>query len=89
MTAIALLFAILRIKPLTHFVFWMRLMPPWMMLMSNELYQLLKIFSEELQFVVITHRRRTMEVADALYGVTMEEKGISKMISLELKQAAG
>jgi chromosome segregation protein len=38
---------------------------------------------------MITHRRDTMEVAEALYGVTMEEKGVSKLISLELKEEAG
>ena len=46
--------------------------------------RLLELFSERSQFVVVTHRRGTMEVANALYGVTMEEMGISKLISLDL-----
>ena len=37
------------------------------------------------QFVLITHRKTTMEIADILYGVTMEEQGISKLISIKLK----
>ena len=44
----------------------------------------LKNFSEKTQFIVITHRKPTMEMADALYGVTMEEKGVSKMVSVKL-----
>ena len=39
------------------------------------------------QFIVITHRRVTMEEADHLYGVTMQEKGVSKVIELDLDQA--
>ena len=39
------------------------------------------------QFIIITHRRGTMEEADHLYGVTMQEKGVSKIIELDLDQA--
>ena len=39
------------------------------------------------QFIVITHRRGTMEEADNIYGVTMQEKGVSKIIELDLEQA--
>ena len=40
--------------------------------------------SRSSQFIVITHNKRTMEMADSLYGVTMEEPGISKMVSVKL-----
>ena len=49
--------------------------------------QYLKKFAEETQFIVITHRKGTMEHADVLYGVTMQEKGISKLISVDFSEA--
>lgn len=48
---------------------------------------LLKEFVTTTQFIVITHNKRTMEVADRIYGVTMEEMGVSKIISVDLKKA--
>ena len=48
---------------------------------------LLQRFSLETQFIVITHRKPTMELADALFGVTMEEKGVSKIVSVKLSDA--
>jgi len=50
---------------------------------------LLKRYSQQTQFILITHRQRTMEAADVLYGVTMEEQGISKVLSLNLTKKAG
>lgn len=44
----------------------------------------LRRFSKNTQFIVITHRKGTMEASDVLYGVTMQEKGVSKVISLDL-----
>ena len=44
----------------------------------------LKRFSEDTQFIVITHRKPTMEQADSLYGVTMQEKGVSSIVSVKL-----
>ena len=82
--AIALLFAILKINP-----------SPFCVLDEIEaalddvnVYryaEYLKKFSKETQFLIITHRKGTMEVADTVYGVTMEEKGISKLLSMKLK----
>ena len=46
----------------------------------------LKKFSKQTQFLVITHRKGTMEAADTVYGVTMEENGISKLLSMKLAQ---
>ena len=47
--------------------------------------QYLKRYSEETQFIVITHRKGTMEEADVLYGVTMQESGVSKLVSVRLE----
>ena len=52
-----------------------------------EVAKYLKNFSSDTQFIVITHRKPTMELADCLYGVTMEEKGVSKMVSVKLSDA--
>jgi chromosome segregation protein len=43
---------------------------------------LLREFSQKTQFIVVTHNKKTMEVADCLYGVTMEEPGVSKLVSV-------
>lgn len=85
LTAIALLFAILRIKSL-----------PFAILDEVEAAldeanvqryaKYIKIFSEKTQFIVITHRQGTMENVDALYGVTMEEKGVSKTLKVSLQE---
>ena len=55
-------------------------------LKTNDL-DALKELSEDTQFIAVTHRRGTMEAADYIYGVTMEKKAISKVISLNLKEA--
>ena len=83
-TAIALLFAILKINP-----------APFCILDEIEaalddvnvyrFAEYLKKFCKETQFLVITHRKGTMEAADSVYGVTMEENGISKLLSIKLK----
>lgn len=84
-TAIALLFAILKINP-----------APFCVLDEIEAAlddvnvfryaEYLKKFAEHTQFLVITHRKGTMEVADTVYGVTMEESGISKLLSMKMSQ---
>jgi chromosome segregation protein len=50
--------------------------------------RLLREMSSHSQFIVITHNKRTMEMADALYGITMEEPGSSKVVSVKLREAA-
>ena len=47
----------------------------------------LQRFSNETQFIVITHRKGTMEAADVLYGVTMQEAGVSKIVSVKFDEA--
>ena len=86
LTAIAILFAILRLRPM-----------PFCLLDEIEaalddsnvtrFAQYLKNFSNETQFIVITHRKPTMMLADSLYGVTMEERGVSKIVSVKLEDA--
>ena len=46
----------------------------------------LRKMSDKTQFVIVTHRRGSMEEADVLYGVTMQEKGVSKLLQLNLSQ---
>ena len=48
----------------------------------------LHTLSDKTQFIVITHRRGTMEAADVLYGVTMQEQGVSKILRLSLDELA-
>ncbi len=82
-TAIALLFAILKINPAPFCV----LDEIEAALDDVNVYRFaeyLKKFSSETQFLVITHRKGTMEVANAVYGVTMEENGVSKLLSMKL-----
>ena len=48
----------------------------------------MRSMADKTQFIVITHRRGTMEEADVLYGVTMQEKGVSKMLAINLNDVA-
>ena len=86
LTAIAILFAILKLKAM-----------PFCLLDEVEaalddsnvtlFAEYVKKLSKDTQFIVITHRKPTMELADSLYGVTMEEMGISKILSVKLADA--
>jgi chromosome segregation protein len=87
LTAIALLFGILQVRPV-----------PFCVLDEVEaaldeanvarFAQYLRKFSDETQFIVITHRKGTMEESDVLYGVTMQESGVSKLVSVRLDDGA-
>ncbi|MGL4662292.1 MAG: AAA family ATPase [Culicoidibacterales bacterium] len=86
LTAIALLFAILKVKPI-----------PFCILDEVEaaldeanvtrFAKYLHTFSRDTQFIVISHRKGTMEYADALFGVTMQESGVSRLVSVKLEEA--
>lgn len=83
LSAIALLFAILKMKP-TPFCILDEIEAALDDANVLRYGEFLKKFSKSIQFIVITHRKGTMETSDAIYGVTMEEKGVSKIVSLEL-----
>lgn len=87
MTAVALLFAILAVKP-SPFCVLDEIDAALDETNVHRFAKLLGLFSDRLQFIVVTHRRGTMESATAIYGVTMEEMGVSKLISLDLAEKA-
>ena len=82
-TAIALLFAILKINP-APFCILDELEAALDDVNVYRYAEYLKKFSNDTQFLVITHRKGTMEAADTVYGITMEENGISKLLSMKL-----
>ena len=83
-TAIAILFAILKINP-APFCVLDEIEAALDDVNVNRYAEYLKKFSQYTQFLVITHRKGTMEAADTVYGITMEENGISKLLSMKLK----
>lgn len=84
LSAIALLFGILKMKP-TPFCILDEIEAALDDANVYRYAEFLKKFSEkDIQFIVITHRKGTMEVSDVMYGVTMEEKGVSKVVSVDL-----
>ena len=87
LTAIAILFAMLRLKP-TPFCFLDEIEAALDDGNISTFADYLREFSTDTQFVVVTHRKGTMERCDSLYGVAMEEKGVSTMLSVELKDVA-
>ena len=86
LTAISILFAIILAKP-TPFCILDEIEAPLDDANIFRFGEYLKELSEDTQFIAVTHRRGTMEAADYIYGVTMEQKAISKVISLDLHEA--
>ncbi len=85
--AIALLFAILRVKP-APFCILDEIDAALDDVNVSRFATYLKNYVEQTQFIIITHRRGTMEAANILYGVTMQEKGVSKLLSLHFDDVA-
>ncbi|HYI09453.1 MAG TPA: chromosome segregation protein SMC [Thermoanaerobaculia bacterium] len=85
LTAIALLFAIFRYKP-SPFCILDEVDAPLDEINTERFVRLVRDFSRDTQFIVITHSRRTMEAADILYGVTMEEAGCSRLVSVNFAE---
>jgi len=83
LTAIALMFAIFRYKP-SPFCLLDEIDAPLDDANIGRFIDMLKSMMDKTQFIIITHSRKTMEIADRLYGVTMEEPGVSKLISIQL-----
>lgn len=87
LTAIALLFSILKTKP-TPFCILDEIEAALDDVNIFRFADFLKEFSKNSQFIVITHRKGTMEIIDYLYGITMQEYGVSKVIAIKLSERA-
>jgi chromosome segregation protein len=86
LVALSLLFAIYLVKP-SPFCVFDEVDAPLDDANVNRFVRLLESFTARTQFIVITHNKKTMEAADHLYGVTMEEPGVSKLVSVRLDEA--
>lgn len=87
LVAIALYFAIMKVNP-APFCVMDEIEAALDEVNVDRFAQYLRVMNEKTQFILITHRRGTMEEADVLYGVTMQDKGISKLLSLRASEVA-
>ena len=85
LTAIALLFAIYLVKP-SPFCILDEIDAPLDDANIDRFTRILDDFSQDTQFIVVTHNKRTMEAASTLYGVTMQEEGVSKLVSVRFNE---
>ena len=88
MTAVGLLFAIYMVKP-SPFCLLDELDAPLDDANVQRFTNMVRKFTEYSQFIVITHNKRTIAAADTIYGVTMEEKGVSKLVSMRFDKSKG
>ena len=86
LVAIAVIFAILYLKP-TPFVVLDEMDAPLDDDNIERFKSLLRDFKQTSQFVIVSHSKSTLEICDALYGVTMEEQGVSKIINVAFDEA--
>lgn len=85
MTAVALLFAIYMVKP-SPFAVLDELDAPLDDINVGRFCDIVKEFVQYSQFLIVTHNKRTMAAADAIFGVTMEERGVTKLVSMKFRQ---
>lgn len=88
MTAVALLFAVYMVKP-SPFCVLDELDAPLDDANIGRFCKMLERFLEYSQFLIITHNKRTISVADTIYGVTMQEKGVSRLLSMQFNKETG
>ncbi|MBA2744080.1 MAG: hypothetical protein H0U43_07220 [Chthoniobacterales bacterium] len=88
MTAVALLFAIYMVRP-SPFCILDEMDAPLDESNINRFIKMLDRFVEQSQFIIITHNKRTIAKADVLYGVTMEERGVSKLVGMRMASEKG
>ncbi len=88
LTAVSLLFAIFLVKP-SPFCILDEVDAPLDEANVGRFNQVVREMTDRSQFILITHNRRTMEIADRLYGVTMEEPGVSKLVAVNLRGGGG
>jgi chromosome segregation protein len=86
MTAVSLLFSIYQVRP-SPFCVLDELDAPLDESNINRFIRVLQRFLDHSQFIIITHNKRTIGMADVLYGVTMEEQGVSKIVSVKFHKA--
>ena len=87
LTATALLFAIYLIKP-APFCIFDEVDAPLDDANIDKFNQIIREFSKDSQFIIVTHNKRTMSSTDLIYGITMIEQGISKVIPVDLRALA-
>ena len=88
LTSLAFLFALFR-SSRRRSASWTRSTPPWTRSTCVRFLDLMKTIKSDTQFIIITHNYRTMEVADYIYGTTMEEPNVTRVFSMKLEKKAG